>query len=116
MGSNEPESQGLSLQVQETAQWANIVLEGRIPRVRWATGKMVANAKGDCSTPLLEQCSSAAPMLLHTTLVWSSAVSAVVWNLESGALHPLGLLISVLAPLMASGDYPQEPSMGGPAP
>ena len=50
---------------------------------------------------------------------WSSAVSAAVWSLpqlylENGVLHPLGLLISILGPPMASGDYPQGLSMGGP--
>ena len=48
--------------------------------------------------------------------VWSSAVSAVVWSLtplylESGALHPLGLLISDLAPLVASGEFAQGPTL-----
>ena len=48
---------------------------------------------------------------------WSSAVSAAVRSLpqlylESGVLHPLGLLISILGPPLASGDYPQEPIYG----
>ena len=38
---------------------------------------------------------------------WSGA--CLSYAPESGALHPLGLLISVLAPLLASGAFSQEP-------
>ena len=38
---------------------------------------------------------------------WSGA--CLSYAPASGALHPLGLLISVLAPLLASGEFPQEP-------
>ena len=46
-----------------------------------------------------------------------SGVSAVVWSLsqlalESGALHALGPLLSVLAPLMLSGEFALEPTDG----
>ena len=37
---------------------------------------------------------------------WSGA--CLSYAPESGALHPLGLSISVLAPLLASGEFPQE--------
>ena len=48
---------------------------------------------------------------------WSSAVSAAVWSLpqlylENSVLHPLGLLISVFAPLLARVEFAQEP-VGG---
>ena len=93
------------------------VLQGRISGARGAAGQtkssvqqgkpLEADDKGDRHD--MEQHSGE----------WSSAVSAAVWSLpqlylENGVLHPLGLLISILGPPLASGDYPQGLPMGGP--
>ena len=82
MGNCKPESQSLSLQVQETAQWARELSasckEGSLG-VGWAAGQtkssqtsraepLAANAKGGVSQHGIEQ---------HAG-VWSLAVSAVV--------------------------------------
>ena len=94
MGDNEPESQSLSLQVQETAQWARELSasckegspepggqQGRRSPQSSRAEPLAADAKGDQRG--VEQHSG----------VWSLAVSAVVWSLpqlhlESGVLHP----------------------------
>ena len=115
MSNNEPESQSLSLQVQETARWTKepsaSCKEGllepggqqgrRSPQFSRAHPP-AANAKGDLC--VVEQHSG----------VWSPAVSAVVWSLPQLYLKVvystlLGLLLSILAPLLASGEFPQEP-------
>ena len=104
MGDNKPESQSFSLQVWETAQWAKELSascregspepgrqQDRCSPQSSRAEPPVADAKGDHHD--MEQHSG----------VWSSAVSAVVWNLpqldlESGDSTLLGLLINVLAP------------------
>ena len=90
------------------------VLQGRISRARWVAGQTSPSPAGQgLWWPMPRKIRA----VRKSTLVWSSAVSAVVWSLpelylESGALHPLGLLISDLAPLVASGEFPQEPVCG----
>ena len=82
MGDNRPESQRLSLQVWETAQWARELSasckegspepggrQGRQSPQSSRAEPLAADAKGDQRGT--EQHSDA----------WSSAVSAVVWNL-----------------------------------
>ena len=90
MGDNELESQSLSLQVRETAQWA------RESSVSCKEGLPEPGGQQDRRSP---QCSRAEPAdqrgMEQPSGVWSSAVSAVVWNLpqlylESGVLHPSG--------------------------
>ena len=115
MGDNEPESQSLSKQVGETAQWQgswqHLVRKSRSHRWErvWSESSglepLAADAKGD-------QCG----MEQHAG-VRSSALSAVVWSLpqwhlDSGGLHRLGLFINVLTPLMESGESPQKPIHG----
>ena len=96
MGNNEPESQSLSLQVRETAQWAresSVSCKEGLPEPGGQQSRRSpqssraepaeADAKGDQHG--VEQHSG----------VWSSAVSAVVWSLpevylERGVLHLSG--------------------------
>ena len=94
MGNNEAESQSLSQQVPEAAQWARELSasckegslesgrqQGRQSPQSSRAEPSAADAKGD-------QCGVEQP-----SGVWSLAVSAAVWNLpqlylESGVLHP----------------------------
>ena len=95
------------------------VLQARISRAKWAPGQtspqssrvepLVANAKEDQHD--MEQQSG----------VWSSALSAVVWNLpqlylESGVLHTSGSLDKCLGtPDGKMRNLPWSLSVGGPA-
>ena len=90
MGNYKPESQSLSLQVQETAWWARELSacckEGS-PEPGWAAGQTKSSVQWVGASSGTEQHSA----------VWSSAVSAVVWSLpqlylESGVVHPSGFL------------------------
>ena len=96
MGDNEPDSQSLSLQLQETTEWARESSascrkgppepggqQGRRSPQSSGAEPLVADAKGDERG--MEQHSG----------VRSLDVSAAVWNLpqlylESGVLHPSG--------------------------
>ena len=118
MGDNEPESQSPSLQDWETAWWAR---------------ELSASCKEGCLEPggqqgrRSPQSSRAEPLVADAkgeqqhSGVWSSSVSAVVWNLpqsyfESGALHYSGSFDKRLSTMDAKCvNSPRSPSMGGPA-
>ena len=98
MGNNEPKSQSLSLQVQETARWARELSES------CKEGSLEPGGQQGRRSP---QSSRAERPVAHVkedqygtkqpSGVWSSAVSAMVWSLpqlypESGGVHPSGSL------------------------
>ena len=85
------------------------ILQGRLSGARWAAGQMTSSVQQ--SRALSGQCRGRSAW--HGAALWcvDLAVSAVVWNLpqlylESGVYSTLlGLLINVLEPLMASGQF-----------
>ena len=121
MRDNKPESQSLSLQVRETAQWA---------------GESSASCKGESLEPDGQQgrrslqsirAEPPAGMPREISVAWSSTLvcgarlsqqwagACLSYNFKVVDSPLLGLLISVLAPLMPREELTQEPTYGGPA-
>ena len=107
-------SQNLSLMVRETVLWARELLQGRSPdpggeQSKWSPQSSkaeppVANAKGDEHG--VEQHQSRAWLSQQ----WSGACRSYTFRVVHSTLP--GLLISVLASLMARGEFPQKPICG----
>ena len=93
------------------------VFQRRISGARWAAGGQTKSSVQQAEPPVADAKGDQRGMGQHSG-VWSSAVSAVVWNLpqlylENGVHPPFWVFsINVLAPLMPSGECTQEP-MGG---
>ena len=121
MGDNEPKTQGLSQQVQETApggQWRfqHLSRKGQSHRL-----ERVGSASTDAEPPAADAKGDQCAVEQHCGM-WSSAVSAVVWGLPPSVIPLrvvystlLGLLISVSAPCWWVGNSPRSLPLGGSA-
>ena len=118
MEDNEPESQSLSLQVQETARWAKVLsasCKGGSPEPGGQQGRQspqssraeppAANVKG-------EQCGMAALWCVELGCLSSGLepVSVTPWKWWTPPFWVYS--VNVLAPLLASVEFPQKPICG----
>ena len=119
MGNNEPKSRSLSLQVQEAAPWARELsasCKEAPPEPDGQQGRQ--SPKSNRAEPLAADAKGDQRGMEQHFGVWSSAVSAVVWTLlqlylENCVLIPSGsFLVNVLAPLLPSVEFSQEPMDG----
>ena len=104
MGHNEPKSQGLSLQVRQgSCQY--LTRKGFWSQVSSRTDK-VLNPAGQSLRQLMPSTAWSSMLLCRAQLSqqWSGACLNYILKVVYSTL--LGLLISVLAPLMISGEFP----------
>ena len=121
MEDNEIKSQSLSLQVQKIAQWArelSMSCKEGSPKPGGHQGRW--SLQSSWAEPPVANAKDQHGMEQHPG-VWSLAVSAVVWSLRYTCLSYtlkvvfstlVSLLITVLALLVPSGEFAQEPFYG----
>ena len=91
------------------------ILQGRISRARWAAGQMKSSVQQGRDSSCRcqgDQCGVEQHCVCGTQLCqqWSGACLSYTLKVVYSTL--LSLFISVLEPLVASGEFPQEPIYG----
>ena len=118
MGNNEPESQSLSQWVQETTQRRPgvSVLQGRTSRARWAAEQAKSSVQQGRASGGRWLGRSA----WNEAALWCMELGCLNSGLEPASVIPWKcctppfwvFLVNVLASLMPSGEFPQEPIYG----